>query len=529
MSGEWLDIAELKPTATQPVVETKLHRPAFPNMPKPTAAHPVVDTKLCGTALPNQQELVHASACWGAHCCSTARFCTPGFKPQGGRFRSKFCDRCLGHGLTVPWDLVWVLTPSLEKVLKNGKGIGFWSSAGSLDYRIVNNVRGMSPALVIFRTPPPWDASQPDTWVTLPDAWLVDGAVRLLVSRGTLIPTVSEFRMRGMMHTEKSDDDSSSTNSSSSTRRPMLKRPCGMDANCGSKISMSCAQMTGGVKEEPIMGNDPTLGRGLTCEHEAVEKQHPSGYGHVAMRPMRPAAGGCWTGAMWAQEEVMQPADAAPATDPALSSLAWLYESIIGTISSLTTSTPLSPNEQQTLEKVTTDASTALAHVNQWRCTGVATASESCAAVSPCSCAAGTSASSTPPPCVPVSPASHQPVAFPLCVPRDTYASSTQYGWQLNMEPDAIHVETPSPCGASPPSSPPDVIPYHTSDAAYSTECSDCEAGTLSSRFTKANDGGLLGRNSRRLITQQGLLTVFGFFYLIMIVMLFAYGWVQTM
>ena len=80
-----------------------------------------------------------------------------------------------------------MLTPDLEKILKNHKGHGFWS-VGQTEFRVINNTLSAGPALVVFRTPPPPpdadSTTASDAWVP----WAEEGMVRLLVSRGTLVP-----------------------------------------------------------------------------------------------------------------------------------------------------------------------------------------------------------------------------------------------------------------------------------------------------------------------------------------------------
>ena len=141
-----------------------------------------LETLVCPTD-PGECDDADLPPCWGGQLLGTAKYCSPGLEPSGGRFKNKFCPSCLG-GIQVSANRVWMLTPPLRKVLKNGKSHGFWS-VGPTQFRVINNTINAGPALVIFRSPPiPVGDAPSGTWVP----WVQDGWVRLLVSRGTLVP-----------------------------------------------------------------------------------------------------------------------------------------------------------------------------------------------------------------------------------------------------------------------------------------------------------------------------------------------------
>ena len=90
---------------------------------------------------------------------------------------------------------VWMLTPKLQRVLKNCKGHGFWS-VGPTRFRVINNTINAGPALVLFRTPPrPVGDAASETWVP----WTQDAWVQLHVSKGTLVPGKPAAGLHGIV------------------------------------------------------------------------------------------------------------------------------------------------------------------------------------------------------------------------------------------------------------------------------------------------------------------------------------------
>ena len=162
-----------------------------------------LETLICPTD-PGECNDANQPPCWGGQLCGTSERCKPGFQPSGARFKDKFCPSCLGR-LEVAGNCVWVLTPKLQKVLKNCKGHGFWS-AGPTQFRVINNTINTGPALVIFRSPPvPVGDVASETWVP----WTQDAWVRLHVSRGTLVPGKAATGLHGIadvIETWQSDD-----------------------------------------------------------------------------------------------------------------------------------------------------------------------------------------------------------------------------------------------------------------------------------------------------------------------------------
>lgn len=77
---------------------------------------------------------------------------------------------------------------------------GFWRTAplelGGGAVRMINNtVDCEGPLLFLFRDGPE-DEGPPDyvEWGTMPDGWVVDGAMKLLLLRGTLVPQATAAR-----------------------------------------------------------------------------------------------------------------------------------------------------------------------------------------------------------------------------------------------------------------------------------------------------------------------------------------------
>ena len=139
-----------------------------------------------------------ASTCWGYQLLSKCAPCGQAgvlaSQSKGSHFRNKFCSMCLDMGLDVPVSCIRALGPELEAVYANKQSSGFWTPyAGNprSDYRVINQTqRCPGPKLVLFRHEPPLSPEgRPVRWSSLPDGWVVSGAVHLTVSYGTLMPT----------------------------------------------------------------------------------------------------------------------------------------------------------------------------------------------------------------------------------------------------------------------------------------------------------------------------------------------------
>ena len=91
----------------------------------------------------------------------------------------------------VPLSQIRALSPEQMQHASNRRSEGFWNAApasmGGGHYRIVNNTATcVGPWLAIFRDTPPQLE-----WLPIPGNWIVDGAVRLCVAKGTLVPATT--------------------------------------------------------------------------------------------------------------------------------------------------------------------------------------------------------------------------------------------------------------------------------------------------------------------------------------------------
>ena len=121
-----------------------------------------------------------------------ARFFTPRFLSLTGRghFKNKFCASCRERGIDVPATRVRALTEDLMvHYTSNSLSAGFWKvapqSLGGGEFRLLNNtVTCESPWLVVYREAPPDHVA----WGIMPSQWQKNGAVHMMVAKGTLVP-----------------------------------------------------------------------------------------------------------------------------------------------------------------------------------------------------------------------------------------------------------------------------------------------------------------------------------------------------
>ena len=110
-------------------------------------------------------------SCWVSNLKEDISRCTPGFRAGQGHLKNKFCPACRLNGISIPAEGIRVLTPELEKVYRNARNFGFWSvGPKEVHFRVINNTvgtGGRGPRLIIFRDPPPANASEP-----LPGQWI---------------------------------------------------------------------------------------------------------------------------------------------------------------------------------------------------------------------------------------------------------------------------------------------------------------------------------------------------------------------
>ena len=131
-------------------------------------------------------------ACWGAELMGTAVHCTPGFVSGKAHFKNKFCARCR-EGIEVPVRRIRALTADQKRQVHNSLQTGFWKRApagmGGGEVRIANNtITCDGPWLAVFRHEPP-----PIAFELLPPKWERDDVVKLVVAKGTLVPSAEIY------------------------------------------------------------------------------------------------------------------------------------------------------------------------------------------------------------------------------------------------------------------------------------------------------------------------------------------------
>ena len=112
--------------------------------------------------------------------------CTPGFVCSKGHFKNKLCPHCVRHGIHIPVSRVCAL-PAATTTPPNRSDSGVWNASstegGSQFFRIINHTaRCVGPRLMIFRDHAPANA------LAVPESWVRNGLVHLILSKGTLVP-----------------------------------------------------------------------------------------------------------------------------------------------------------------------------------------------------------------------------------------------------------------------------------------------------------------------------------------------------
>ena len=115
--------------------------------------------------------------------------CAADFRSGKAHFKNKFCPRCRDDGLEVPCTRIRALTIEQRQNVFNSLQSGFWKRAphtmGGREVRVVNNtITCDGPWLAVFRDAPPPSI----TFEPMPSKWVHNGAVRLVVAKGTLVP-----------------------------------------------------------------------------------------------------------------------------------------------------------------------------------------------------------------------------------------------------------------------------------------------------------------------------------------------------
>lgn len=124
--------------------------------------------------------------CWGGLIMGDGAACTPGFVCSKGHFKNKLCPHCVRHGIHIPVSRVCAL-PAATTTPPNRSDSGVWNASstegGSQFFRIINHTaRCVGPRLMIFRDHAPANA------LAVPESWVRNGLVHLILSKGTLVP-----------------------------------------------------------------------------------------------------------------------------------------------------------------------------------------------------------------------------------------------------------------------------------------------------------------------------------------------------
>ena len=129
--------------------------------------------------------------CWGAQVSGNSANCTPGFRIGKGHFKNKFCEVCRTEGILVSAACVRRTRPSCK--LRNEQHNGFWNHAREgFRFRLVNQTAECSGGTIVVSPRPLPDS---DTLEPFEAPWEMGcagdgGFVRLMVSKGTLVPEV---------------------------------------------------------------------------------------------------------------------------------------------------------------------------------------------------------------------------------------------------------------------------------------------------------------------------------------------------
>lgn len=166
---------------------------------------------------------VRPACCWGAQLVGEEPGATPcahGFVIGKRHFKSKFCS-AHRQEMWLPAERLRVLPEALVDKVANNRSGGVWNvmhlplGAGEARYRVINNTEGCYlPRLIVFDQPPPPHLP----WEPLPGGYVVDddGYLQLSVTRGTVVPTLTEGAGKIRGRYQRATSSSSSTQASPS-------------------------------------------------------------------------------------------------------------------------------------------------------------------------------------------------------------------------------------------------------------------------------------------------------------------------
>jgi len=186
-----------------------------------------------GVSAPYEGSPKFANACWGAALRGDSSECDETIRCawSAPHFKNKLCSSCRANGLVVHASRLRALPPGgIEVFNKNCRSSGAWSQLKllrhdvDLNFRLINQTRKCKngPQLVLFEKA----TGIPDLgWAELPAHWAVNGWVRLLSAKGTLVP---EHAM-SLKALERQMDASQRAPPHQMTRGPNVGNGVGMD------------------------------------------------------------------------------------------------------------------------------------------------------------------------------------------------------------------------------------------------------------------------------------------------------------
>jgi len=160
---------------------------------RPLPADASIDALIEDLLRTSAPETFVSSDCWSLQLCGGDHPCVAGFQAGLGHFKNHFCERCRLHGIVVAADRVCLMTPALKGLFSNANGRTVWTNGA----RIINQTAKCSgPAGLLFQGAVP--KAMADLAAPVPDSWLCSdqpsfGApcIRLIISKGTLVPVTS--------------------------------------------------------------------------------------------------------------------------------------------------------------------------------------------------------------------------------------------------------------------------------------------------------------------------------------------------
>ena len=130
----------------------------------------------------------NSQPCWGQLISGGHSQCDANFSTATGHFKKKLCAACAANGISVCPSRARLLPPDDVKKYVNPTSHHFWSRKHGLVYRVINQTNRCtgSPILIAFGN----DELDEMGFEPIPDSLVEDGALHLILSKGTLVPSV---------------------------------------------------------------------------------------------------------------------------------------------------------------------------------------------------------------------------------------------------------------------------------------------------------------------------------------------------